>query len=85
LLGLKGIAIVCHGASNAKALGSAIRMAATFIKNRAGEQILEELSANSDLAQFKRQATGSPMVTPLRPDAAAHDEDSPSGVLTVNG
>lgn len=84
LLGLKGITIVCHGSSNAKALGSAIHMAATFIKNRSNEQLLEELSANSDLVQFKRQAAG-PMVTPLRPDAAAHDEDTPAGALTVNG
>ncbi len=58
LLGLKGTIIVCHGASNAKALGSAIHMAATFIKKRSNEQLLEELSAHSDLAQFKRRGSG---------------------------
>lgn len=56
LLGLKGIGIVCHGASNARALSSAIHMAATFVKNRSNDQLLQELSVNHDLVQFGRQA-----------------------------
>ncbi|TVQ99948.1 MAG: phosphate acyltransferase PlsX [Desulfovibrionales bacterium] len=54
LLGLKGIGIVCHGASNAKALSSAVHMAAAFIRNRSNDHLLEELSANRDLVQILR-------------------------------
>jgi glycerol-3-phosphate acyltransferase PlsX len=84
LLGLKGITIVCHGSSNAKALGSAIHMAATFIKNRSNEQLLEELSANSELVQFKRQAGGGAILTPLLPKQTVPGENSSAGTLTVN-
>jgi phosphate acyltransferase len=55
LLGLKGIAIVCHGASNEKAISSAVRMAATFIGNNANERLIEGLSANKDLSVFARR------------------------------
>ena len=59
LLGLKGIGIVCHGASNAKALSSAIHMAATFVRNRSNEHLLQELSVNRDLVQYSRSGSSS--------------------------
>jgi len=54
LLGLKGIVIVCHGASNLKATTNAIRMAATFVRKSAHDHLAEELTAHKDLAQFSR-------------------------------
>lgn len=54
LLGLKGILIVCHGASNLKAVTNAIRMAATFVEKRAHDHIAEALSSNTELGQFSR-------------------------------
>ncbi|SDB49687.1 phosphate:acyl-[acyl carrier protein] acyltransferase [Desulfonatronum thiosulfatophilum] len=59
LLGLKGIGIVCHGASNAKALNNAIHMAATFVKNRSNDHLLQELSVNRDLVQYRRSVQSS--------------------------
>ncbi|WP_084031782.1 phosphate acyltransferase PlsX [Desulfonatronum lacustre] len=57
LLGLKGIGIVCHGASNPKALSSAIHMAATFVRNRSNDHLSEELAANRDIVQLSRAGT----------------------------
>ena len=54
LLGLKSIAVVCHGSSNCKAITNAIRMAATFVASRANEHLVQELEANTDLARFGR-------------------------------
>jgi len=68
LLGLKGIGIVCHGASNAKALSSAIHMASTFVRNRSNAHLLEELSANKNLVH------SSPAETPSQ---SAKQQDAP--------
>lgn len=54
LLGLKSILIVCHGASNPKAVTNAIRMAATFVRKKAHEHIATQLSAHTELGQFSR-------------------------------
>ncbi|MGA8596752.1 MAG: phosphate acyltransferase PlsX [Bryobacteraceae bacterium] len=43
LLGLKGICIICHGRSNAKAIKNAIRVAAEFAAERTTERIATEL------------------------------------------
>ncbi|MBT8762699.1 phosphate acyltransferase PlsX [Desulfohalobiaceae bacterium Ax17] len=56
LLGLRGIAIVCHGSSNSKAITNAVHMAATFIKNQANEHLVEGLSANRELSIFGKRA-----------------------------
>ena len=56
LLGLKGIAIVCHGSSSSKAITNAVHMAATFIRNHANEHLVEGLSANKDLSIFAKNA-----------------------------
>lgn len=49
LLGLKGIVIVCHGASNAKAIDSAVKMAGRFVASGANEHLSQTLEANKDL------------------------------------
>jgi len=54
LLGLKSILIVCHGASNIKAVTNATRMAATFVEKKAHEHLAAKLSATAELPQFSR-------------------------------
>ncbi|MBI5518451.1 MAG: phosphate acyltransferase PlsX [Desulfovibrio sp.] len=54
LLGLKSILIVCHGASNIKAVTNATRMAATFVEKKAHEHLAAKLSATAELTQFSR-------------------------------
>jgi glycerol-3-phosphate acyltransferase PlsX len=49
LLGLKSIALVCHGASNARAIGSAVQMAATFVRTRANDQLIAGLDQVEDI------------------------------------
>lgn len=44
LLGLKGICIICHGRSNAKAMKNAIRVAAKFAAEQTNERIATELA-----------------------------------------
>ncbi len=44
LLGLKGICIICHGRSNAKAIKNAIRVAAEFAAGKINERIATELT-----------------------------------------
>lgn len=50
LLGLKGLAVVCHGKSNPKAMTNAIRMAATFVTNKAHEHLVAGLDAHRSLS-----------------------------------
>jgi glycerol-3-phosphate acyltransferase PlsX len=45
LLGLKGICIICHGRSNAKAVKNAIRVAAEFAAGKINDRIASELTA----------------------------------------
>lgn len=56
LLGLKSIAVVCHGASNVKAMTNAIKMAATFAEKKVHEHLARELEAHSEISRFGRQA-----------------------------
>jgi glycerol-3-phosphate acyltransferase PlsX len=43
LLGVKGVVIICHGRSRAKAIANAIRVAANFVDHRINEHIVDEL------------------------------------------
>jgi glycerol-3-phosphate acyltransferase PlsX len=52
LLGLQGIAIVCHGKSNAKAITNATKMAATFVRKQTNQRLVENISANEELIRF---------------------------------
>lgn len=44
LLGVRGVCIICHGRSNAKAIKNAIRVAVEFASGRINEQIEDELA-----------------------------------------
>ncbi|MDY0274209.1 MAG: phosphate acyltransferase PlsX [Desulfomicrobium sp.] len=54
ILGLNGIAIVCHGASSARAITTALNQAAVFVQKRANEQLVQGLRANTELDLFSR-------------------------------
>ncbi len=52
LLGLQGIAVVGHGRSNVKAVASATRMAATFVRKGAYQRLVEAISVNEELTRY---------------------------------
>ena len=52
LLGLTGIAIVCHGKSSSKAIDNAVKMAATFVEKRTNERLIASIGANEELSAF---------------------------------
>jgi len=54
LLGLNGIAVVGHGRSNAKAVASATRMAATFVRKGTYERLVEAISRNEELTRYSK-------------------------------
>ncbi|WP_298067920.1 phosphate acyltransferase PlsX [uncultured Mailhella sp.] len=54
LLGLKGIAIVCHGKSSAKAISSAVVMANTYVVKGTQQRLVEAISANEELSSYAR-------------------------------
>ena len=56
ILGLNGIAIVCHGASNVRAITTAVLQAGTFVTNRANDHLREGLLANKELAIFGKKS-----------------------------
>jgi len=55
LLGLKGIVIVSHGASNVKAIGNAVDMAGVLIRRDATRLMREGLAANKDFAHIVKR------------------------------
>ncbi len=55
LLGLERIALVCHGKSNATGIQRAVEMAATFVRNKALDQLVAGFEANAELASLRRQ------------------------------
>lgn len=54
LLGLKGLAIVCHGRSSSLAMTNAIRMSATFVRKKTNSSLAETILANEELTRFSR-------------------------------
>ncbi|MDR3043036.1 MAG: phosphate acyltransferase PlsX [Desulfovibrio sp.] len=52
LLGLQGIAFVCHGKSNSKAVRSAVKLAATFVEKKTNERLVKAISANEELTRY---------------------------------
>lgn len=54
LLGLKGLAIVCHGRSNATAMTNAIKMGGTFVRKGTNGRLAETILANEELTRFSR-------------------------------
>jgi glycerol-3-phosphate acyltransferase PlsX len=47
LLGIRGACIICHGASGARAIKNALRVAATMADDRLGDRIVEQLAAGT--------------------------------------
>ncbi|MDO5536051.1 MAG: phosphate acyltransferase PlsX [Desulfovibrionaceae bacterium] len=54
LLGLKNLAIVCHGRSNSLAMANAVRMAGTFVRKKTVSKLAETILANEELTRFSR-------------------------------
>lgn len=54
LLGLKSIALVCHGKSNVKAIASATRMASAFVEKETNKYLMEVISANEELTLYSK-------------------------------
>lgn len=50
LLGIRGACIICHGASGARAIKNALRVAGTMAEDRLNEQIIEQLVAGPGTA-----------------------------------
>lgn len=54
LLGLQGLAIVCHGRSNVKAITNAVKMGGAFVVKGTNERLKETIIANEELTRFSR-------------------------------
>jgi glycerol-3-phosphate acyltransferase PlsX len=52
LLGINGNCVICHGASNAKAIMNAILLASNLAKNRLNEHLIQELKEKQDLLRM---------------------------------
>jgi glycerol-3-phosphate acyltransferase PlsX len=52
LLGVNGNCVICHGASNAKAIMNAIVLAAGLAKNKLNEHLIQELKEKQDLLRL---------------------------------
>jgi glycerol-3-phosphate acyltransferase PlsX len=52
LLGLNGTAVVCHGASNVRAIRIAIEKAVEFVTSKANDDLVRGLKANKELGLF---------------------------------
>ena len=57
VLGLKSIALVCHGSSSAKAICSAVRMGAQFVESKTNERLIQTISANEELTRYGSSAS----------------------------
>ncbi len=51
LIGVNGNCVICHGASNAKAIMNAILLASSLAKNKLNEHLIQELKEKQDLLQ----------------------------------
>jgi glycerol-3-phosphate acyltransferase PlsX len=49
LLGVNGNCVICHGASNGKAIMNAILLASSLAKNKLNEHLIQELNEKGDL------------------------------------
>ncbi|GAB1408940.1 phosphate acyltransferase PlsX [Desulfovibrionales bacterium] len=68
ILGLNGIAIVCHGSSPARAITTALQQAALFVEKKANEQLVAGLHANTELSLFSRAGRSQA----IRQETSAH-------------
>jgi len=51
LMGVDGAVIISHGASNAKAIKNAVRVAGEYVKHRVNDRIIEKLKANAKIVE----------------------------------
>jgi glycerol-3-phosphate acyltransferase PlsX len=51
LLGIRGACIICHGASGARAIKNALRIAGTMAEDRLNQLIIEQLAVGPDAAK----------------------------------
>jgi len=56
LLGVNGNCVICHGASNAKAIKNAIVLAANLARNKLNEHLIQELKEKQDLLQMSQRS-----------------------------
>jgi glycerol-3-phosphate acyltransferase PlsX len=56
LLGVNGNCVICHGASNAKAIMNAIVLAAGLAKNKLNEHLIQELREKQDLLRLGQRS-----------------------------
>lgn len=54
LLGLQGLAIICHGRSNPLAMSNAIKMSGAFVRKGTNDRLTETILANEELTRFSR-------------------------------
>lgn len=54
LLGLQGLAIICHGRSNSVAMTNAIKMSGAFVRKQTNSRLAETILANEELTRFSR-------------------------------
>lgn len=52
LLGVNGNCVICHGASNGKAIMNAILLASSLAKNKLNEHLIQELNEKGDLLRL---------------------------------
>ena len=57
LLGVDGVVVISHGASNPRAIMNAIRVAGQAVENRISEHVLEGLKSNE--AYYRKNETPS--------------------------
>ena len=58
LLGIRGACIICHGASGARAIKNALRVADTMAEERLSNRIVEQLGATAPPPAEAREAAG---------------------------
>ncbi|MBX9680485.1 MAG: phosphate acyltransferase PlsX [Gemmataceae bacterium] len=56
LLGIDGIAIICHGSSGERAIENALHMAAKYARARLNEMIVQEIESNPNLVNDTAEA-----------------------------
>ena len=54
ILGLKDIAVVCHGASNAKAIQNGVKLAATYVEKKTNQRLVASIAANEELTRYSK-------------------------------
>jgi glycerol-3-phosphate acyltransferase PlsX len=64
LLGINGNCVICHGASNGKAIMNAILLASNLAKNKLNEHLIQELEDKKDRLRLgqKRQEKGNGLI-----------------------